>query len=87
MEQIHAARKKSMKRVSASFTEALPTHSMMQLGPLTLSNLKQFIEAKLPVMFSASRKNDKHLYEWLSEVSDTHQGHTHIYHGLREDCY
>lgn len=38
-----------MKRVNASLTGALPTHSTMQLGPLTLSNLKQFVKAKLPV--------------------------------------
>lgn len=40
---------KSLKRASASSRGALPTCSTMQLGPLTLPNLKQFLNADLPV--------------------------------------
>lgn len=44
-----AAGTKSLKRASAYFKGALPTCSTMQLGPLTLPNLKQFLKAELPV--------------------------------------
>lgn len=44
-----AAGTKSLKRATASFKGALPTCSMMQLHPLTLPNLKQFLKAELPV--------------------------------------
>jgi len=35
--------------VSASFKGALPTQSTIQLGPLALPNLNQFLKAELPV--------------------------------------
>jgi len=44
-----AAGTKSLKRASAAFRGALPTCSSMQLGPLTLPSLKQFLKAELLV--------------------------------------
>lgn len=47
--KLTAAGTKSLKRASSSFKEALPTCSTMQLGPLTLPTLKQFLKAELSV--------------------------------------
>lgn len=69
----------SLKRASASFKGALPTSSTMQLGPLTLPNLKQFLKAELPVCSLPSGKNETCYYERLSEVSGMCQGHTYVY--------